>query len=57
MGIAMIYELLRWNYYMNVDSEEEYKLSNDFRACYARLVMDREPDLQDAFTIRCSVVD
>jgi hypothetical protein len=57
MGIAMIYETLRWNYYMNVETEEEYKLSNDFRACYARLIMDQEPDLQDAFTIRCSVVD
>jgi len=57
MGIAMIYELLRWNYYMNIETEEEYCLSNDFRAPYARLIMDREPDLQDAFTIRCSVVD
>lgn len=57
MGIAMIYETLRWQYYMNVDSEEEYKLSNDYRACYARLMMDTEPDLQDAFNLRCSVVD
>jgi len=57
MGIAMLYETLRWNYYMNVETEEEYKLPNEFRAPYSRLVMDQEPDLQDAFTIRCSVVD
>ena len=57
MGIAMIYETLRYQYYMNVDSEDEYKLSNDYRACYARLIMDQEFDLQDAFLIRSSVVD
>jgi len=58
LGIAMMYEVLRWNYYMTVDAgDEEYKLSNDFRAPYARLIMDQEPDLQDAFNIRCSVVD
>ena len=57
MGIAMLYETLRWNYYMNVETEEEYKLPNEYRAPYARLVMDQEPDLQDAFNLRCSVVD
>ncbi len=57
MGIGMLYEVLRWNYYMNIEREEEYLLSNDYRACYARLIMDQEPDLQDAFNLRCSVVD
>jgi hypothetical protein len=57
MGIGMLYEVLRWNYYTSVDTNEEYRLSNDFRACYARLIMDQEPDLQDAFNLRCSVVD
>ena len=53
----MLYEVLRWNYYMNVETEEEYKLPNEYRAPYARLIMDQEPDLQDAFNLRCSVVD
>jgi len=57
MGIGMLYEVLRWNYYTTVETNEEYKLSNDFRAPYARLIMDQEPDLQDAFNLRCSVVD
>jgi len=57
MGIGMLYEVLRWNYYMNVETEEEYKLPNEYRAPYARLIMDQEPDLQDAFNLRCSVVD
>jgi len=58
MGIAMLFEVLRWNYYLNVDlGEEEFKLSNDFRSPYARLIMYQEPDLQDAFQTRNSIVD
>ena len=53
----MLYEVLRWNYYMTVDSEEEYKLSNDFRACYSRLIMERESDLDGIFNIKRSVAD
>ena len=58
MGIAMLFEVLRWNYYLNIDmGEEEFKLSNDFRAPYARLIMESEPDLNDVFQIRNSIVD
>jgi hypothetical protein len=58
MGIAMLFEVLRWNYYLNVAfGEEEFKLSNDFRAPYARLIMQQEPDLVDAFNTKTSVVD
>lgn len=58
LGIAMLFEVLRWNYFINVDlGEEEFKLSNDFRAPYARLIMIQEPDLQDAFNTKTSVVD
>lgn len=57
IGIAMLYEVLRWNYYMSVDSQEEYKLSNDFRACYARLIMAQEPDLAGIFQTKQSIAD
>lgn len=57
LGIAMLYEVLRWNYYMNTNSDEEYKLSNDFRACYARLIMDQEQDLAGIFQTKRSVAD
>lgn len=57
IGIAMLYEVIRWNYYMEVDSEEEYKLSNDFRACYARKIMSCEPDLEGIFQTKTSVAD
>jgi hypothetical protein len=57
LGIAMLYEVLRWNYYMATDSEEPYKLSNDFRACYARLIMEQEEDLAGIFQTKKSVAD
>lgn len=57
MGIGMLYEVLRWNYYLSIDSIEEYRLSNDFRASYARLIMATEPDLKDAFNTRITYVD
>ena len=57
MGIGMLYEVLRWNYFLTTDSDEEFKLSNDFRAPYARLIMAQEPDLSDAFNLRPSCTD
>lgn len=58
MSVSMLFEVLRWNYFIEVDQgDEEFKLSNDFRAPYARLIMQQEPDLSDAFNTRTSVVD
>lgn len=53
MGIAMLYERLRWYYKIErPDHKEAYKLSNDFRSRYARLIMEQEPDLCDFFKTR-----
>jgi len=57
IGIGMLYEVLRWNYYMTTESEDDYKLSNDFRACYARLIMQKEADLKGIFQTKQSVAD
>ena len=57
LGIKMLFEVLRWQYYVQTDTDEEYKLSNDFTAPYARLIMAQEPDLQAAFNTRPSQVD
>jgi len=57
VGIGMLYEVLRWNHYMEVNTNEEYKLCNDFRAPYARLIMEQEPELKGIFKMRFSVVD
>ena len=53
LGIAMLFEVLRWQYAMTTtDEASEFKLNNNYRAFYARLLMEREPDLQDYFETR-----
>lgn len=57
IGIAMLYEVLRWNCYMKTDSDEPYKLTNDFKAFYARKIMDHNEDLGGIFVTKKSVAD
>lgn len=52
MGISLIFERLRWLHFIEVQTAEGFKLSNDFRAEYARLIMSREPDLDGFFETR-----
>jgi hypothetical protein len=49
LGIGMLYEVARWRMIMGTDSEDGFKLSNNHRAFYARLIMRDEPDLAEAF--------
>lgn len=51
-GIAGLFEVLRYRYAMQSNGDE-YKLNNDYRALYARLLMEREPALRDFFELRC----
>ena len=57
IGMKMLFEVLRWNHFLNTTTDEEYKLSNDFTAPYARLIMLKEKDLAGAFNLRPSEVD
>ena len=53
LGIGMLFEVLRWQYAMTTtDEASEFKLNNNYRAFYARLLMEREPELQDYFETR-----
>ncbi len=53
LGIAMLFEVLRWQYAMGTnDPSSEFKLNNNYRAFYARLLMEKEPELQDYFETR-----
>jgi len=52
MGIALIFERLRWLHFIDTRGAEGFKLSNDFRAEYARLIMRQEPSLAGFFEIR-----
>ena len=52
LGIGAIWERLRWEIYMETVGEEAFKLSNDFRSRYARLIMEQEPELEGFFDLR-----
>jgi len=54
VGIGLIFEVLRWNRIIAglPDTNEEFKLNNNYRSRYARLIMRRESDLSDFFETR-----
>ena len=52
LGIATLFEVLRWNSYINPAKDSGYKLNNNYRALYARLIMDQEQDLKGIFELR-----
>lgn len=51
IGISMLYEVLRWKSMIRTTGED-YKLSNDFRAHYARKIMNEHPELDGIFQLR-----
>ena len=56
LGIATLYERARWEIALTT-SDPDYRLNNNFRAFYARLIMLREPDLAGLFDLRASQAD
>lgn len=52
LGIATLYEAARWTLIMDDRDESGIKLNNNHRAFFARLIMEKEPDLSDFFQLR-----
>jgi hypothetical protein len=52
IGIAQVYEILRYERLVYAASDDGHKLNNDFRSRYSRLIIAREPDLAAAFETR-----
>ena len=53
VGIGMLFEVLRWNYLLRTnDPNSGFKLNNNMRSRYARLIMDTESDLTGVFETR-----
>ncbi len=54
IGIGMLFEVLRWQWHIAglPDDDEAWKLNNNYRSRYARLIMRRNPDLDGLFEIR-----
>ena len=52
-GIAMFWEKLRWDFRMSTE-HFDFKLNNNYKAPYARLIMSAEDDLDGVFETRSS---
>ena len=50
LGIAMVYERARWDVALQT-AGDSWRLPNNHRAFYARLIMEQEPDLSDAYVV------
>lgn len=51
IGIGMLYEVLRWHYAMATGGSD-FKLNNNYRSRYARLIEAQEADLAGVFEKR-----
>lgn len=50
-GIGALFEVIRYNRAIKTNSND-FKLNNNFRALYARLLMATEPDFENFFETR-----
>lgn len=59
VGLKMLWEVVRWNrelYLADTAARQGVAFNNDFTAYYARLLMDRHPELDGLFETRGNVV-
>lgn len=56
LSINMLFERVRWH--TDIDAQgDTFKVNNSFRAYYARLLMEQEPELRGFFETRRSKAD
>lgn len=51
-SINLLFERVRWAYFVKIKSQDNFRLNNNHRAFYARMIERREPDLHDFFRLR-----
>lgn len=56
VGIGALFERARWEISIETN-DPDFKLNNNYRAYYARLIMATEPDLGELFELRRSAAD
>ena len=52
IGIGMLFEVLRWQHMTAADPAEAFRLNNNYRSRYVRLICDLDADLGDLFEQR-----
>lgn len=56
LSINMLFERVRWETAIE-GRDDTFKMNNNYRAYYARLLMEQEPELRDFFETRRSRAD
>lgn len=51
VGIGAMWERLRWDYLVSTNGAD-FKLNNNYRSRYARLIIANEPELANMFELR-----
>lgn len=57
IGIAMLFEVLRWRTNIETTKTEGFKIADPLAAPYARYIMQQNPDLRGVFKLKKSEVD
>jgi hypothetical protein len=52
VGIGFLCEVLRWDHSVKTKSRDEFKINNNFRAHYARMMIDRNPEWEGRIRVR-----
>ena len=52
VGMKMLFEQLRWEWYVTTTDTSGFRLNNNYTAFFARKIMANEPDLADLFETR-----
>jgi hypothetical protein len=56
-GIGALLEQIRWDVRLGIIKTDSFRISNDFQACYARLILMRDPGLCGLFELNPSDAD
>ena len=52
VGVGHLFEVLRWRHRMATHDDAAWKLNNDYRSRYARLIQEQRPDLGQLIELR-----
>lgn len=51
-SINLLFERVRWDFGMDTNTVDGFKLNNNYRAFYARLIEEKEPGMKSLFRFR-----
>lgn len=51
-GISLLWERLRWFYWIECDASEKYRMNDNYRSRFVRLLIDKHPEFKGFFKLR-----